>query len=377
MTNTTLTTESTSSHSANVSEFVVLRDKELTRLIFRGSLVDNPNKKEACVRGYLLYQKKGINDKWEDWIETDLTRLKKFEGIKLEIKSEELLTFYNWISNLYNLYNAHGVTRGTNTFLRVDRRIAAFAQFTDDDFNAISDSGQPIGIELFKRLLRWAKNLRDVSGVMDILEGIDSESLEGISSIVGIENINQSIKLWENNESNSSEEYWQKEISMRPFLLESLFSFPVLIIKSKAYVGGKNIENAGGNIVDFLLKNQLTGNVAFVEIKTPTAKLLGSQYRSGIYNISPDLTGAIMQVLDYKKCFSQELHTLTANSHTQFDSCEPPCVVIVGNTKELDSPEKIKTFELFRRQFMGVDICTFDDIFSRVKRLKSILEGNI
>jgi len=377
MTNTTLTTESTSSHSANVSEFVVLRDKELTRLIFRGSLVDNPNKKEACVRGYLLYQKKGINDKWEDWIETDLTRLKKFEGIKLEIKSEELLTFYNWISNLYNLYNAHGVTRGTNTFLRVDRRIAAFAQFTDDDFNAISDSGQPIGIELFKRLLRWAKNLRDFSGVMDILEGIDSESLEGISSIVGIENINQSIKLWENNESNSSEEYWQKEISMRPFLLESLFSFPVLIIKSKAYVGGKNIENAGGNIVDFLLKNQLTGNVAFVEIKTPTAKLLGSQYRSGIYNISPDLTGAIMQVLDYKKSFSQELHTLTANSHTHFDSCEPPCVVIVGNTKELDSPEKIKTFELFRRQFMGVDICTFDDIFSRVKRLKSILEGNI
>jgi hypothetical protein len=373
----TVTTESTSRHSADVSEVFVLRETSLTRLIFRASLVDNPHDVEASVRGHLLYQKKGINDRWEDWVETDLTRLKKFEGIKLELKSGEIHTFYNWIGELYELYKSHGIKRGASTFLRVNNSLAAIAELTDDELSMINNSGASLGMETFKRLLRWAVNLRNISGVIDVLEGIDSESLQGISSIVGIENLNQSIKLWDQNNTNSSEEYWQEEISKKPFLLERLFSYPVILIKSKAYVGGKSIDNSGGNVVDYLLKNQLTGNVALVEIKTPTTKLLGTQYRSGIYNISPNLIGSVMQVLDYRKSFTQDVVNLASKSKMHIDSCEPPCIVIIGNTEELDNEDKLKTFELFRRQFIGVEICAFDEMFARVKRLKNVLEGNI
>ncbi|MFN2576412.1 MAG: hypothetical protein ABR607_01845 [Pyrinomonadaceae bacterium] len=59
------------------------------------------------------------------------------------------------------------------------------------------------------------------------------------------------------------------------FVLEQVFSWPCSIVKDKAYVGGKNVTNTGGKIVDFLLKNRLTQNAALIEIKTPTTRFSG------------------------------------------------------------------------------------------------------
>ena len=76
------------------------------------------------------------------------------------------------------------------------------------------------------------------------------------------------------------------------YVLEQVFSWPVTIVNEKAYVGGKAVDNKGGGLVDFLVKNQLTNNVALIEIKTPGTELLSkNEYRNGVYNLSEELTG--------------------------------------------------------------------------------------
>ncbi|MGZ6569361.1 MAG: hypothetical protein ACXVE9_18460, partial [Solirubrobacteraceae bacterium] len=76
---------------------------------------------------------------------------------------------------------------------------------------------------------------------------------------------------------------------------------PVVLLKERAYIGGKGISNTGGGVVDYLLANSLTGNVSLVEIKTPGAPLCDAQYRSsGAYIIGKDVVGGLVQVLGYR-----------------------------------------------------------------------------
>lgn len=79
----------------------------------------------------------------------------------------------------------------------------------------------------------------------------------------------------------------------------SNFACPCTIFADKAYVGGKGINNSGGNLCDFIYQNSLSQNVALIEIKTPCTELIGNQYR-GTYSFSYDLSGAVNQVLNYR-----------------------------------------------------------------------------
>ena len=179
-----------------------------------------------------------------------------------------------------------------------------------------------------------------------------------------------------NNIEKNREEYWQKIFTKHHFLLEHLFAYPITIVKEKAYAGGKDISNTGGNLPDYLLKNDLTGNAVILEIKTPGTNLLGPKYR-GVYSAGPDLSGGVVQVLNYRNSFTQEWASLKVKDYaTTPTAVEPPCLVVIGNTEELDSDDKRKSFELFRRQFVGVTILTFDEVFRRTEKLIWLLAKN-
>jgi hypothetical protein len=143
------------------------------------------------------------------------------------------------------------------------------------------------------------------------------------------------------------------------------------IVSGKAYVGGKAIDNTGGSVVDFVVKNQLTSNVALVEIKTPTTSLLGSEYRNGIYNISPEMSGAVVQALGYRESLLKNWWSLGSHDHC----FEPRCVVIAGCIGSMKScPERLRSFELFRSSLSHVSIVCFDEVFEKARRLVELLE---
>lgn len=364
-------TRSTSRVTAEADP-IVLRDKERVRLIFRPLLVDNPKSPSASVRGSFVYQRRGKNDEWEDWKEETLTSLKKAEGIELALRSGEVLDLFRGLADLYHVHAEHGVPRGERTFVSAEDSLAALTRLTDDELAGV----RALGTDALNRLLLWAGSEPNLPAVMEKLEALRPEVLSSLSLVAGVRLLKEAVALWESECRNTSEEFWHQKLLEHFYLLERVFAFPVLLVKDKAYIGGKRLDDKGGRVVDFLIQNKLTNNAVLVEIKTPSTALSGRDYRSGVYAPSSDLSGAIIQVLEYRRLFAANVIELTRESGTSVESCDPPCVVIAGNaTRELDSPDKRRSFELFRQQLTSVEVITFDELFERARRWIEVSSG--
>lgn len=191
-----------------------------------------------------------------------------------------------------------------------------------------------------------------------------------------INNLKNILKIWNENQENDDEEFWQKVFWDNSIILSQVFSFPVIFIEEKVYVGGKNLSNKGGNLVDFLLKNNLTKNTALIEIKTPKTKIIGSKYRLSVYSISADITGSIVQISNYKDSLTKNYHSLVATMQGEINAFNPSCMVIAGNAQaELTDQERIKSFELFRNGLKDVQLVTYDELFRKIEILIDLIEG--
>lgn len=368
------TVTSTSWSSAEVEQPIILLQQQTTRLLFAPQLVDNFKDSSACVRGYLCWERKGKNDAWEPWQEGNLLTLKKGEGIKIELRAEAVKALFTGLAELYSLYETHGIQPGTHQFLKADGPLAAVANLTSTQLDVLAKADAKLGTAALIKLVEWAGGLPSSSAAIDQLAAVSHNNLQHLTALAGIAKLQSAIDTWRANENNADEEFWQQLLIEHQFIMENLFAFPIAIVAQKAYVGGKQLDNKGANLLDYLLKNELTSNAIILEIKTPRTHLLGSEYRDGLYNPSKELTGAVLQALDYRMSFTQTSFMFKAQG-SDVDAAEPPCFVIAGHTAQLDMPEKKKSFELFRRQFRGVQLNTFDELFARAdKQLKLLLK---
>jgi len=184
--------------------------------------------------------------------------------------------------------------------------------------------------------------------------------------------LQEALRIWQASKENASEEFWQKLFEQCPMVIAQLFPRSTFQIGSKCYVGGKSMDNAGGNLVDFVYASKTTNNVVLVEIKTPKTKLLGKRYRNNAYSLSEDLTGSIVQVLNYKDSLLKEYYSLSKDE-SPFSSFLPKCVVIAGTIElEMDTKTKLKSIELFRNEGSGVEIVSFDELFDKVQSILDI-----
>jgi hypothetical protein len=158
------------------------------------------------------------------------------------------------------------------------------------------------------------------------------------------------------------------------WVFSQLTGSPVVLLQEKAYVGGKGISNTGGGQVDYLLANELTENVALVEIKTPGAALCDDdEYRNRAYPPGEDVVGGVMQVLTYRDTFLREIQNLRKDTET-FQAYDPRCYLIVGQIPSLgEDADPVRSFELFRAAQSGVRILTFDEVRARLKGIREAL----
>jgi hypothetical protein len=184
-------------------------------------------------------------------------------------------------------------------------------------------SRQKAGIDVIARLIAWITAATKVEDVVDILEKLKVDDIQKLSAAVGLSNLKSVLSIWQNNDKNESEEFWQGVLSSNSFIFAQIFSFPVILLENKAYVGGKSINNKGGNIIDFLCANNFTRNVALIEIKTPVTKLLGLKYRGDVYNISNELSGSVIQVTNYKNSLLQNYIGLVNSQEDRFEAFDP------------------------------------------------------
>lgn len=184
----------------------------------------------------------------------------------------------------------------------------------------------------------------------------------------------ESLMVWEQNRANGNEEFWQNFLSENPRIIAQAIPNHILKLGQKCYLGGKSIENKGGNVIDFLYVTNSNKNVVLVEIKTPLTRLVGSQYRANAYSLTEEFSGAIVQVLNYRDELLKNYYSLCGQDQAlKFSAFNPQCLIIAGNL-ELENLNGIqrKSIELFRSSSNVVQIVTFDELFGKVKDLVDI-----
>lgn len=369
---------SPTSRNSALSDEIILRETMTSRLVFRPLIINNVHDAKASVKGTFIFQRKNRNDQWEDHRDFPLSSLKATEWVKLEIKSDELLILIKSINELYNLHAQEGIPKQKAQFIKVESHINALIQADKKELLRILEIEKEGGLQVFLRLLDWFAKVGNREQVINRLESLESDGLQKLNTLIGIGSLKTALAVWNENKDNSSEEFWQKTLSKFSFVLSQIFSFPVIVLKDKAYVGGKSIDNTHGNLVDFLMANKLTRNAALIEIKTPKTPIVGKQYRGDIHSIENEVIGAVMQVTNYRDSLLKQFNTLTAGTNGDFDAFDPQCLVVVGSMEnEKMSRLQRKSFELFRNGLKDVRVITYDELFTKVQILIDLLEGNM
>jgi len=341
--------KSTSKQSA-IGEPIILRQNKHFRLLFIPELVKNPKDKKACVKGNFVFQRKGVNETWENYKIIDLSQLKKGDGIKLELHSRELYTLINSLENYYGIFEKYGIPYGEKEFLITPKNVK----------------------NILERLLENPESLQ-------YLESLDLADLGKLSVASWLQTLEKAYLIWKTNQRNGSEEFWQKFFNNNPWVISYSLAAPVVIWGESVYVGGTKPDRKGSKLLDFLFEHKLTRNVLLIEIKTPTTPLLESEYRSEIFPLSRELKGAITQVLTYKDKLYKSYASLMmdVDEDRRFEVFNPRCLVIAGNiSKEIDTDKnKKRSFELVRSVYSGVEVLGFDELFYKLQMLIRLIKN--
>jgi hypothetical protein len=338
-----ITTESVSFGVAETDP-IVLRDTGTRRLVFKAMIVDKP---DAPVRGVFVWQRKRAADEWEDITGETLTKLKAGEGYALELHSDEVATLLNEIEARKGIYESHGVVSGRQDYL--------------------ADKNLP---EVVRQILE-----KPDSELASALKTLDPAALLSFGRSVDLSKLDALLAEWDENEEAEAEneDFWQDVLTRNSWVFSQLTGSPVVLLQDKAYMGGKDISNVGGGYLDYLVRNELTDNVSLVEIKTPAADLLGTEYRSGTYPPGREVGGGLVQVLGYRDTFLHEIRTLRPAAET-FQAYNPRCYVVAGQVASFgDDDGRKKSFELFRTAQAGVQIIAFDEIRARLQSIRDVL----
>ena len=167
---------------------------------------------------------------------------------------------------------------------------------------------------------------------------VKANDLSKISPVSFVE----ALKVWHNNENNNLEEFWQKFFEENPRTIAQAIPNHVVKLGQKCYVGGKSLDNQGGNLIDFLYLTQSNRNVILVEIKTPTTKLVGRRYRTNAYALTEEITGAVVQALNYRDELLKNYYAISGQTpEWNFSAFNPRCLVVAGNLRH-ENPDVIQ-----------------------------------
>lgn len=352
--NNTVTIKSTSNTSAIASD-IVLRENNSFKLIFRPVVVDNQKNSDASVKGWFIYQRKDSDGQWSDFVDENLygSKLKSGEGLKLEIKAEEILSLINHLDTLKQIYSKYGIQYGKQEFVLTDRNL--------------------------KSVLDQIANFNNASRLI-ALSQLSNEKLLDLAQNLNQTRLSKLLELWNESIDTESENegFWQRLFEDNAWVLSQIFACPYTQIGSECYYGGKKINNTGGVNGDFLFKNNLTDNVGFIEIKTPSTKLVGKKYRgideqdsNTVFSITEDLSGAINQLQNQRNLYIQKKDSL----ESPFFAHNPKAILIAGSISSLNSSE-IKSFELYRNSLSNIEVLTYDELQMRINNLIELYKAN-
>ena len=140
--------------------------------------------------------------------------------------------------------------------------------------------------------------------------------------------------------------------------------------------------NAPGKRVDALLRSTAyLSQFVLVEIKTPTARLVGKSARPGVWSASSDVVDGIAQIQKTVSDFKQKYFEKAALVDDKGDplgvdvfNFSPKSYLLIGDLREFASEHgvnhhKYSSFQFFRGSMRDPEIITFDELHARGKAI--------
>lgn len=230
--------------------------------------------------------------------------------------------------------------------------------------------------DLFTEILRSEVTTEDVVTV-----GYRKKQLEAYAKLLNDTNYFNKAK---EKKRTTNEGLWQKYFEKNPWIfgygLGYIFLSGLDDKKLEQVVQGHSV-SLHGKRVDALMKTKgIISNLCFVEIKTHMTKLLETKpYRAGCWAPSKELAGAIAQVhgtvasavesLNSKVSLNDKLGNPTGEEVYNY---QPKSYLVIGSMSEFLTDnginnEKLRSFELLRKNITSPEIITFDELYERAR----------
>ena len=349
----TIYTKSTSSVTSNILNPFLIYETETTRRVLLATIVDNPKDANACISGEIVHQRKGKTENWENIDAISLSTLKAGEEVRMQFSCSQMKALKECLNMAYTIGSEGAKPSYKKFIIGTEEEIIIIKGREKEYINRLLS--QNLGEDIWKELVDTNPDLATKLS----LARIQSNRLEVVSSLES--NLN----------TGKDELYWQKQLSENDWIFGYGLSYNfTTVIDEQVYVGGKNINNKQGQVVDFL--SQSEGYAKFtvlIEIKKPNTQLLGNLDRNRCYPISEELSKAISQIQGYCETWGtkSEPREYFEKENKDVFTVKPRGIIVIGNSEELDTDDKKKSFELFRRNIHNPEIITYDELLARAK----------
>ncbi|HAT2122328.1 TPA: DUF4263 domain-containing protein [Legionella pneumophila] len=347
--------KSTSSSSAEIEDIEFSRTST-TRRIIRPMIVENNERPDASIKIEIIHQKaeKGL---FEDIPTEKLSKYKAKDIGKLVLSSEETLSLFNHLCNLYLIHKENGIPSGYHEF-EVDENSRLMS--IDSKRAAIIETliQQGYSEEVWEKLVENSPDLATKLSIARLYQ-TRMTALEQFRTMLSCDH---------------SEQDWQSFFENNNWIFGYGLNYKILkAITGQPHYGGVVIDGSRTNKGDFLSATQ--GYLKFtvlVEIKRSDTKLLASKrYRNDVVLPSEDLIGGVSQLRVNGRTWEQQGSQLPKNRDLLEDdsiyTIQPRKILVIGNTNELNDRLKRENFELFRRGQSDIEILTFDELLNRAQ----------
>jgi hypothetical protein len=317
------------------------------------------------VEGHIRHVKRSpgeAHDAWEDYDYGKLSTLRKNEHYKIDLRATHLRNIF---ITLLHKYRENG---------GLDHILADFHLAIVDIEKSVVVTGHDKDL-----LAQLQKN--DMDFWQNVVDLDTSNILEMKLRYRDFLNKQGALMEFANHLTDDDwpEGEWQKFFSKNEWIFGYGVCYQYLgIIQERAYMGGKSITGTGGAEVDYLL--QSIGDVRYtvlLDIKTPGANLLEKKaYRNRVYAPGVDLAGGSAQLQNYLHYWSTNGSQDNVNDEEmEALTYRPRGVLVIGRLKQLDSKDKKKSFELFRKSQQGLEIVTFDELYDRARYILDLVDS--
>lgn len=323
-------------------------------------IVPDSERGEATVEITLHHQRRGKTPGTWDEEPFLLYKLKAGEAIRLPMNSDETLALYRHLESLYRV-GAEGVPRGDREFAVVEGTAIVATGEAASMLRAFLERHGADGF------LAAVSELEGGPGLVQVI-ALQQDYERKAAALAEFEQHMKPSDPWR-------EPVWQEFFERNDWIFGHGLDYHFLVTGlAQPNFGGADVTGTGGEKGDFLMAT--AGDVRFsvlVEIKRPDSELMGPRlYRNGAHEIGAELAGGVAQLqanCDRWAKVARREENRAWEDETGITTVAPKGILVIGNTRQLDTRAKQDTFHRFRRNLWNPEILTYDELLSRARFL--------